>query len=269
MNNRKNELKKLKTIEIHSIWYRALWIAAITIALVFLIYISAVFQNKYENVLRIVNDVIVSCLVGLLSAILLILAAFIFLDLYKRRKIKDFFEYYAYLNSLRSQQKQFILKEKRIKEVFDLKSAMTKTQFIAFVASLLEYSEASIDYANLINEINADFAKHSFLDPDFNIQRKNALIRTTLFNIVIPTVINAFIILAILIFSNDPTEDLRAVVRLFIVLMVTIYGVNISVFVYELYILNRVKNYESFNNFYMLSFNNYNYKFLNSALVKK
>ncbi|MBN0970648.1 hypothetical protein [Mycoplasma phocoeninasale] len=269
MNNRKNELKKLKTIEIHSIWYRALWIATITITWILLIYISAVFQNKYESTLRIVNDVIVSCLVGFLSAILLILASFIFLDIYKRLKISDFFEYYAYLNSLRSHQKQFILKERRIKEVFDLKSAMTKSQFTALVASLLEYSEASIDYANLVNEINADFAKHSYLDPDFSSQRKTAIIRTTIFNIVIPTLINSLIIFAILIFSSEETEDLRAVVRLFIVLMVTIYGVNISVFVYELYILKHVKNYESFNNFYMLSFNNYKFKFLNSSLVKK
>ncbi|BDX52516.1 hypothetical protein [Metamycoplasma equirhinis] len=268
MNNRKLELKKLKTLEVHSIWYWALITTIIALAWLLTVYISVVFQNKYETRLQTANDVVISCFVGLLSAAILILASFIFLDLFKRSRIHDYFEYYAYLNSLRTQQKHFIFKEKRIAKIFDLKEAMTKTQFIAFVAKLLNYSTSSIEYGNLVNEINTDFAKHSFLEPNYRRQKRKAIFRSIFFNILLPLAINAIIIFAIVQFLNQD-EQLSAIIRFLIIIMVASTGVGFSIFIYEIYILSSVKNYESFNNFYLLSFNNYDYKYLNSSLIKK
>ncbi|TPR54653.1 hypothetical protein [Metamycoplasma neophronis] len=268
MDNRKNELKKLKNYEIHSIWYWILILLVIFAAWSLIIYISVVFKNRYEDTLQVSNDIIVSIIVGLISGLLLVLASFIFLDLFKRYTIKDFFEYYAYLNSLHDKSKFSFFKDPRVIEFYSIKKPITKSKFIDVIAGILNYSKMSIEYGNLINEVNSDFAKHGFLDPNYKKQKQVGITRTIVLNLVIPIIIIA-ILVAFAIKYFDLNESLREITRLLIILAATIFSLSISIFIYEIHILSKVKNIETFNNFNLLSFNIYAFRYLNSSSVKR
>ncbi|MBD3898627.1 hypothetical protein IEN87_00070 [Mycoplasma hominis] len=270
MDNRKQELKQLKKIPLQENWPRILILLISAIGLLVLIYITLVFKNKYEESLEleIFNDIFVSCLVGIFSGALLVLASFILLDVFKKNKIKNFFEYYCYLSSLKSKNKFLFFKNYDLREIINNKNQLTKQEFICFVAEKLNYTMPSIEYKNLVNEINSDFAKHSFLDPNFKKQKKATLTRLIIFEIVIPLFISiALIVLIACLFNNDD-QPIRAIYRLIIILVSAIIVLSLSILIYELFILSKVKNYQNFNNLYLLSFNNYSYKYLNSSLVR-
>ncbi|AZZ65795.1 hypothetical protein DMC14_001330 [Metamycoplasma phocicerebrale] len=275
MDNRKAELKKIKKHEIHSNWYLILALCAISAAWVLIIYLVAIFQNIYssDSIFKITNDLVVSIISGLISGIIVILLAFIFLDLIKRSYIKDYFTYYCYLNSLKNKSKYTFFKDSKIPMEFYKKDAtkLTKSAFISLVAKILDYSLSSPQYKNLVNEIDTDFAIHSFLEPNYENQRKHAIIRIVILDILIPLVIDLILIgIAIGIsFSKSDKDTLSAIIRIIIVFISTIFSLGLSITIYEFYILNSVKNYSSFNDFYLLSFNNFEFKYLNSSLVKR
>ena len=69
----------------------------------------------------------------------------------------------------------------------------------------------------------------------------------------------------------NETEDaytISAISRVLLIISSIIIVVNFSIFVYELVMLKRIKNIESFNNHFFFSFNMYRFKFLSSASVK-
>ncbi|PZV99893.1 hypothetical protein [Metamycoplasma auris] len=285
MNNRKMELKKLKKYELHSSWYLILILTAIFATWLLVIYIVSIFQNKYleNDDLGLTNDIVVSIITGLISGILMILFAFIFLDLVKRSFIKDYFSYYSYLNALRNKTKYTFFKDSKIPKDLYAKNAkqMTKMEFISIVAGILNYSIMSPHYKNLVNEIDSDFALHSFLTPNFNKLRKIAISKIIIFDLLIPISIQSLLLSIIILINNRSimltssishnSEDISisAITRILIILLTTIFSLMISISIYEFYILNKIKNYNSFNDFYFLSFNNYDFKKLNSSLIKR
>lgn len=280
------ELKKLKKHELYANWYPILILTAIFATWLLIIYMVAIFKNKYfENgILGLTNDIIASVITGLISGILTILFAFIFLDLVKRSFIKDYFSYYCYLNSLRNKTKYTFFKDSKIPKDLYLKNAeqMTKSTFVSIVASILNYSIMSPHYKNLINEIDSDFALHAFLTPNFNKQRKVAISKIVIFDLVIPFLIMSFLLAVIIWINKEPIREnlgsslemeedisISAVTRILIILLTTVFSLMLSISIYEFYILNKIKNYNSYNDFYFLSFNNYDYKKLNSSLIKR
>ncbi|MCV3753467.1 hypothetical protein OF364_01385 [Mycoplasma enhydrae] len=273
MNNRKNELKKIKRHDLHSNWYLILSLCAITVSWFFIIYVSAIFNNIYSanSLFRKTNDFIVSFIAGLISGILAILLAFIFLDLIKVSRIKDYFAYYCYLNSLKNKSKYTFFKNSKIpSELYKRnQKAMTKSYFVSLVASILEYTETSPQYKNLVNEIDSDFAIHSFLEPNFEKQKKHAITRIVILDILIPFIIDTILILLAIAVTIKKGTKPSAILRVIIVFISTIFSLCLSITIYEFYILNSVKNYSTFNDFYLLSFNNFEYKYLNSSLVKR
>ncbi|WP_045433940.1 hypothetical protein [Metamycoplasma canadense] len=276
MNNRKNEFKKIKKHELYSNWFLILLISIIFVIWFLIIYMVSIFESQYskDSTFKIVNDIIVSIFTGLISGILSIILAFIFLDLSKRANIKDYFSYYSYLNSLRNKSKFAFFKDSKIPQNLYNKNSnqLTKTEFITLVANILNYTIASPQYKNLLNEIESDFAIHAFLRPNFAKQRKIAIIRIISIDILIP-----IFIMSILIFSiwflyykkNEKTYPISALVRILIIFTANIFSLSVSISIYEFYILNSVKNYNTFNDFYFLSFNNFQFKFLNSSLIRK
>ncbi|WP_427902819.1 hypothetical protein [Metamycoplasma alkalescens] len=277
MNNRKNELKKLKKYELHSSWYLILLLTAIFATWLLVIYIVAIFQNKYahNDSFRLINDIVVSVVTGLISGMLTILFAFIFLDLIKRSYIKDYFSYYSYLNSLRNKTKYTFLKDSKIPQELYKKTAtqMTKTEFIFIVAKILDYSMMSPHYRNLVNEINTDFALHSFLTPNFNKQKSVAITKIIILDLLIPLAIESILLLLIIFVHQkqilDDVISVSAITRILIILLTTIFSLMVSITIYEFYLLKGIRNYNSFNDFYFLSFNNFEFKHLNSSLIKR
>lgn len=277
MNNKKQELKKIKKHELHSSWFLILLLSAIIMVWILITYIVAIFENKYsqDDDFKVVNDVLVSVFAGLISGMLTILLAFTFLDLIKRLFIRDYFAYYSYLNSLKNKSKFVFFKDFKIPlEIYKGKNStkqLTKTAFISVVANILNYTITSPQYKNLINEIEKDFALHSFITPNFNKQRKIAITRIIFLDILAPIVFKSILITVIGILYKKGNEDqpLSAIIRILIILVANTFSLSISISIYEFYILNKVKNYDSFNDFYLLSFNNFEYKYLSSALIKR
>ncbi|WP_412031535.1 hypothetical protein [Metamycoplasma buccale] len=268
MNRRKRELAILKKPAIRSLWFWILLLCVISAFMFALVYIATVFQNKYEDILQAFNDIVFASIVGIPIGLVLLIFAFVFLTAFKRISIKDFFAFYSYLNSLRNPSKLILPKDKRFEDLYSAKKPLTKEEYISFVATLLEYMPNSIDYKNLVNEIDADFAKHGFLNPNFGMQKKKAIIKAIVFNLIIPFIIVGALI-GVLILYNFDHYELRAFTRINVVLINIILTLNISIFIYEMYIIRKVRNYESFNDFYFLSFNNYEFKYLNSSLIKR
>ncbi|MGX9339413.1 MULTISPECIES: hypothetical protein [unclassified Mycoplasma] len=276
MNNRKQELRKLKRLDLHSSWYSILTIAVIIIVWALIIYMVTIFENKYssDSTFKIFNDITVSIIAGLISGILSILLAFIFLDLIKRAKIKDYYSYYCYLKSMANKSKFVFLKDPRIPFALYSKKEqeLTKNDIILITAEILGYSHESPHFKNLEKEIETDFAMHSFMTPDFIKQKKIAILRILMFDILIPLAIMSILIASVIIFYNRHHEEknipLSAISRMLIIIISNVFSLAISTTIYEFYILKQVKNYQTFNDFYLLSFNNFGYKFLNSSIVR-
>lgn len=277
MNNKKQELKKIKKHELHSSWHLILLLSVITMVWFLITYMVAIFENKYssDSGFKLFNDITISILAGLISGILTILLAFVFLDLLKRFYIKDYFHYYSYINSLRNKSKFVFFKDSKIPNERYNKTKetkqMTKSTFINLVADILGYTLVSPQYKNLINEIDSDFAMHSFITPNFNSQRKFAITRIVFLDILFPLIVSSIIIAVIVILykKQDENVPISAITRILIILLANIFSLSFSITIYEFYILNKVKDYNSFNDFYLLSFNNFEFKYLNSSLIKR
>ncbi|AWX69291.1 hypothetical protein [[Mycoplasma] anseris] len=272
MKKRKQELNILKKAEIKSLWF---WILSMCIAagcLLLLAYVGIILKNNYANTpsLERINDVVLTTFIGIVIGLGLVIFSFIFLNVFKKLHIKDFFEYYCYLNSLKNKSKLILIKDKRIIEFYSVKKQyLTRTQFIDVLAEIFNYSKTSLEYKNLINEVVEDFAKHMFLDPNFKMQKRSGLIKAVVFEFVIPLLVNIIIIVFLIVYNWKLQQgSLKALSRFLIICINIIFTLSISLFVYELYLIKHVKNVKSFNDYYFLSFNNYSFKYLNSSWVQ-
>lgn len=214
------------------------------------------------------NEIIINSLIGILSGLILIVISFILLNVFKKSSINDFFVYYCYLKSLNNKSKLVIVKDSRIVEFYNSDKALTKIEFINLLASIFNYTPNSLEFKNLINEVNADFAKHSFIDVDIEKIKKIATNRAISFDLVIPFMVNIILIIFVSIYNYDQQGTLRALARLFTNFISIIFTISISMFTYEMLMIKKIKNHNSFNDFFFLSFNNYQFKLLNSSLVK-
>ncbi|TPI02327.1 hypothetical protein [Mycoplasma struthionis] len=267
MNNRKKELRKITTLEIHSVWFLFLVFMALAILWLVLVYIVITLNNRYHELLKIANDFVISILMGIGTGLIWVLFGFLFIDLFKRNSITDYFQLYSFLTSLKNKSKCNVLKDARLAEFYTAKKRMSKEKFIEAMAKILEYSASSLEYENLVNEINADFAKYSFIENNIEEEKKSAIIRTVFYNILIPFAFFAIILwLVILLINNE--ESLRTVSRLLLIIATSVLVISISIFTYQMYIIKKTKNHESYNDFLMLSFNNYGFKKLSSANIK-
>lgn len=274
MNNmkKKRELRILKKPQIQSLWF---WILVLCISfsvLIFLAYIGSIFKNQYVDKYLVGNDLIVAILTGIIIGLVLLLFAFIFLNVFKRANIKDYFQYYAYINSLRNNSALMLIKDKRLEPIYSLKKPLTRLGFIEFIASLLEYSKDSIDYKELANEIEKDFALHTYQDVNYKKFKNECINKTILFNLLIPLFIFTMLILIVVFLPLNSVDDnaytISAISRILLIISTIILVVNLSIFSYELVTLKRIKNIESFNNHFFFSFNMYNFKLLSSSSVK-
>lgn len=273
MNNvqKKKELQILKKSQTQSLWFWVLVLCISIVTLLFFAYLGAIFKNQYVDKYLFGNDLILAILIGIIIGLFLLLFAFIFLNIFKRLHIRDYFQYYAYVNSLRNNSSLMLIKDKRMESIYSMKSMMSRNQFIDFVANILEYLPQSIEYKNLANEIEKDFALHGFQEVNYKSLKSNCINRALLFNFLIPVSIVTFLIVIMVFLPLNETEDaytISAISRVLLIISSIIIVVNFSIFVYEIVMLKRIKNIESFNNHFFFSFNMYRFKLLSSASVK-
>ena len=104
MNNvqKKKELQILKKSQTQSLWFWVLVLCISVVTLLFFAYLGAIFKNQYVDKYLFGNDLILAILIGIIIGLFLLLFAFIFLNIFKRLHIRDYFQYYAYVNSLRN-----------------------------------------------------------------------------------------------------------------------------------------------------------------------
>ena len=150
MNNvqKKKELQILKKSQTQSLWFWVLVLCISVVTLLFFAYLGAIFKNQYVDKYLFGNDLILAILIGIIIGLFLLLFAFIFLNIFKRLHIRDYFQYYAYVNSLRNNSSLMLIKDKRMESIYSMKSMMSRNQFIDFVANILEYLPQSIEYKN-------------------------------------------------------------------------------------------------------------------------
>ena len=273
MNNvqKKKELQILKKSQTQSLWFWVLVLCISVVTLLFFAYLGAIFKNQYVDKYLFGNDLILAILIGIIIGLFLLLFAFIFLNIFKRLHIRDYFQYYAYVNSLRNNSSLMLIKDKRMESIYSMKSMMSRNQFIDFVANILEYLPQSIEYKNLANEIEKDFALHGFQEVNYKSLKSNCIHRALIFNFLIPVSIVTFLIVIMVFLPLNETEDaytISAISRILLIISSIIIVVNFSIFVYEIVMLKRIKNIESFNNHFFFSFNMYRFKLLSSASVK-
>jgi hypothetical protein len=186
----------------------------------------------------------------------------------KKALIKNFFEFYCYLNSLHSKHNLTLIKDTRFLPLYTSNKMQTREEYINFIASILKYEPTSIDYKNLKYEIEEDFAKHAFKDPDFLKLRSDTFSKVIFLDLIAPALVATMLIVLSILYPSKNDEPLRAIPRFAIVLASIILTLAISISTYELVMCAKIKNIETFNNFFMFSFNSYKFKLLNSSIVK-
>ena len=269
MNARTKELRELKKPSIQALWFWILLSIIFLCAITFWIYIVSVFQYRYNiDAKWYLNDIIILITSGILIGLLLLMLSFTVLKMLKKALIKNFFEFYCYLNSLHSKHNLTLIKDTRFLPLYTSNKMQTCEEYINFIASILKYEPTSIDYKNLKYEIEEDFAKHAFKDPDFLKLRSDTFSKVIFLDLIAPALVATMLIVLSILYPSKNDEPLRAIPRFAIVLASIILTLAISISTYELVMCAKIKNIETFNNFFMFSFNSYKFKLLNSSIVK-
>ncbi|AWX42655.1 Uncharacterised protein [Metamycoplasma cloacale] len=268
MKRRKLELSILKKPEIKSLWFWIFVMIIILLGFILLAYMGIVLKNNYENAsaLEKINDTLITSLIGIVIGLGLVIFTFICLNVTKKLSIKDFFDYYCYLHSLRNQSKLILMKDKRIVDFYTTKNNLTRTEFIDVLANIFGYQKSSLEYKNLVNEVVADFAKHLHSEVKIEALKKQAIHRAIWLQLVIPFSVNIILIILITIYNLD-RDSLKALSRFLIILINMIFVISTSLFVYEIVMAKKIKDIKSYNDHHFLSFNNYKFKNLNSNWV--
>lgn len=244
---------------------------ACLIATSLLIYFAVISKNIFATkVLSIVNDIIIAVVVGVLTGIVITVFSFIFLNIIKKAWIRDFYSFYAYIHSLKHRSKLITVKDRRfLDRYYDKVKSWTKEEYIQKLAEIFKYTENSIEYKNLINEVNEDFAKHGYLDPNIEKTKKDAYVKAFIFDLISPLLVVSALIVCAVLYNDGNPDSLYALTRLLAVAIVAIITVNVAIFTYEIVQIKKVHNIKTYNDFVMLSFNNYAYGTLSSMIVKK
>ena len=114
---------------------------------------------------------------------------------------------------------------------------MTKKEYMELLAKMLNYSTSSIEYKNLVKNVDDDFRKHSYNE----IEPKNIIrlgfLKTFVFNFLIPLIIILALIPFPILYQKDivtKSSELPALSRLIIIVIMTIFVLNVSIFAYEI-----------------------------------
>lgn len=271
MNTKNRELKILKKTNAQSVWFWTLVLCMAIVVDAFFAYFGIVFKTKFDGYKVLGNDIALSIVCGFMVGLITLILAFVFLQIFKKAVIKDFFSYYCYINSLRNAHALLLIKDQRLLDIYKKKEAMTKKEYMELLAKMLNYSTSSIEYKNLVKNVDDDFRKHSYNE----IEPKNIIrlgfLKTFVFNFLIPLIIILALIPFPILYQKDivtKSSELPALSRLIIIVIMTIFVLNVSIFAYEIDATKKIWNNESFNNYFFFSFNTFSYKYLNSSFIR-